>query len=490
MLWFVWAPLTIMVMVLYFPLRGIFRFSMDEGLALMAGMLMERGHPLYSQIWNDQPPLFFHLMAGLFPIFGFDVGGYRLVILVLSATLLWAAFQFLSMVWGKWIGVIGVILLLLLPKYLVLSLSVMAGLPAVTLAMLSLLALTRWHSCSKRVWLVVSALLLALSVLTKLFTGFLAPVFLIGILIAGYSRSKDSHSWMTILIPPFIWGAVFAGAALLLTLSLVGIEHTPQLILNHLTAREVEAFQPLSLTISFHLRAVLPQMLLAIIGTGYSVYVRRWLTLYLSAWMVAAYVLLAGHAPVWDHQQVLVTIPAAMLAAIATGEGIGYLYRVVKQGDSIHLEKERTPGLLAVAAAVGIILLVFTFRAPAALQLLSPLPSLSHNGLNLDEDQEQVLSIMRDYAPQTELVVSDQLMFPFRTRLPVPPKLAFFTSKRVETGELTEEEIIQTISRETPEQVLLSRFPYPAVNAYLERDYEQMYARGNLKLYVRKDLVG
>ncbi len=45
-------------------------------------------------------------------------------------------------------------------------------------------------------------------------------------------------------------------------------------------------------------------------------YARRWLTLYLSAWMAPAYILL-GSPPVWDHQQVLVTIPAAMLAAIS-----------------------------------------------------------------------------------------------------------------------------------------------------------------------------
>ncbi len=462
---------------------------MDEGLALMAGMLMERGYLLYSQIWNDQPPLFFYLVANLFPVFGFDVGLYRLAVLGLSSALLWASFQFISIVWGKWTGVIGVILILLLPKYLVLSLSVMAGLPAITFAMLSLLTLTKWHLGGRRVWLVLSALLLAVSVLTKLFTGFLAPVFLIGIVIAEYSRHKESHSWLNTLIPAFLWGAVFAGAALVLTLALVGIEHAPQLILDHLAAREIEAFKAPSLTINFHLRAIWPQMLLAIIGTLYTVYTRRWLSLYLFAWMAAAYLLLAGHAPVWDHQQVLVTIPAAMLASIAISEGIRKLYYILRRDDSGPLEKQLAPGWLAGAAIAGIILLVFTFRVPQGLQFLSPLPSFRHSGLNLDPEQKQVLAIMQEYAPQTKLVVSDQLMFPFRTRLPVPPNLALFTSKRVETGELTEDEIIQTISRENPEQVLLSRFEYPAVNAYLESDYKLRYAWGSLKLYVRKDLI-
>ncbi len=139
---------------------------MDEGLALIVGVLMDRGYLLYSQIWNDQPPLFFYLVANLFPVFGYDVGLYRLAELLLSAELLWASFQFLSIVWGKWIGMIGVILILLLPKYLVLSLSVMAGLPAITFAMLSLLTLARWHLDGKQMWLVISALLLAVSILT------------------------------------------------------------------------------------------------------------------------------------------------------------------------------------------------------------------------------------------------------------------------------------------------------------------------------------
>ncbi len=231
-------------------------------------------------------------------------------------------------------------------------------------------------------------------------------------------------------------------------------------------------------------------MLLAIIGTVYSIYARRWLTLYLSAWMAPAYILLAGHTPVWDHQQVLVTIPAAMLAAIAICEGLRYLCRFLRRDDSTMIEEQRPPGILAGVAVVSTILLFITFRTPEAIELLSPLPSLSHSGLSLDEDQARILAIMSDYAQQTELVVSDQLMFPFRTRLPVPPNLAMFTSKRVETGELREEEIIQTISSESPEQVLLSRFGYPAVNAYLERNYELKYAAGSLKLYVRKDLIG
>ncbi|MGW8250761.1 MAG: ArnT family glycosyltransferase [Anaerolineales bacterium] len=468
----------------------MFRFSMDEGIALMVGRLIERGYPLYSQIWNDQPPLFFYMLAELFPVLGFDVGMYRLVVLLISGLLLWAVFQFLSIVWDRLYAVIGVVLILLLPKYLVLSVSVMAGLPAITFAMLSLLSLALWHLQRRRLWLVLSALLLAVSVQIKLFTGFLAPIFLIGILAAELTRVNRKLFRIKVINPVVLWGTVFAGVSMIIVLFLVGPEHVSQLLQDHLAAREVETFNNFAYTIHWHLRQAWLPILLGLIGAINVVRQQRWLALYLVAWTGIAYGLLAGHTPVWDHQQILVTIPAAMLASSTVCEGYIVLKGVIRTRLTGIEQDSRPSDRVAGMAAAGIILLILAALVPGTLRLLSPLPSVDHSGLNLQADQRRVLNIMQKYASQTEWVVTDQLMFAFRTRLPVPPNLAVFTSKRLETGELTEGEIIETIVEWRPEQVLLTRSPYPSVSSFLERDYDLVYGSEDMRLYVREDLLG
>src|SRR4030067_2521058 len=91
----------------------------------------------------------------------------------------------------------------------------MIGLPAISLAMLSLLFQAYWHYKRKWVWLVLSAILLALSVLTKLFTGILAPLFLAGLLMHEVHGSRDK-TWFRVITPALVWGCIFCvlGASL------------------------------------------------------------------------------------------------------------------------------------------------------------------------------------------------------------------------------------------------------------------------------------
>ena len=145
---------------------------------------------------------------------------------------------------------------------------------------------------------------------------------------------------------------------------------------------------------------------------------------------------------------------------------------------------------MVLAAVAGIFLLAFSVRVPETLRLLSPLPSLHHSGLNLTSGEAEVLNTMLEYAPQTNWIITDQLMFAFRLRLPTPPNLAVFTHKRMETGELTEEEIIESIAEWSPEQVLLARDPYPRVHAFLQQEYELIHASDQLMLYVKRDVLG
>ena len=93
---------------------------------------------------------------------------------------------------------------------------------------------------------------------------------------------------------------------------------------------------------------------------------------------------------------------------------------------------------------------------------------------------------MYGFAPQTNWVITDKPMYAFRVGLPVPPDIAVMTRKRLVTGNITEEQVIDAVMEWKPEQVLLGRFEFPTLESYLEQDYGLIHSRVNMKLYVNR----
>jgi 4-amino-4-deoxy-L-arabinose transferase-like glycosyltransferase len=170
-------------MLLFYPFRFRFEFDADEGINLIKAMMTLRGFELYSDIWSDQPPVFNAILTTWFRVLGMNVNVGRALVLGLSTVLLISAMQYLQRFWGLPHAILGLIALATLPFYGTLSVSIMIGLPSIALAMLAFVGLTRWHEDPRPHWLVFSAIFLALSVMTKLWTGILAPIFFMGIFI-------------------------------------------------------------------------------------------------------------------------------------------------------------------------------------------------------------------------------------------------------------------------------------------------------------------
>jgi hypothetical protein len=383
-----------------------------------------------------------------------------------------------------------VLLLVLLPYYITLSVSVMIGLPSIALAVLSLAALGMWHRRRKRGWLVFSAAALALSVLVKIITGFLAPIFIAGLLCAEIFRAGQAGGWRRRLtgrswfMPALLWSLTFLGIGGILGLLMVGPANLSQLLDTHLLARQFggEASYPGAQSIYWHLGESWAVLLLAIAGVVITIWRKNWLSLYLAAWAGTALLLLTFHEPVWYHQQLVVTVPAAMLAGIAGGEGIRRL------AVSLRLRKLVTASaLVAILAAAGFVY-VLAERYPKVA------PELSHPAYFLDRadhapwTEQMFLVKMANHAADTRWVVTNLPMYAFRAGLPVPPSLAVMSEKRIVTGELTEAQIIAIIEEVRPEQVLLGRREFPELEAVLKEDYRLLYTRGKRQLYLRKDI--
>jgi hypothetical protein len=475
-----WLPASFLLVCVFLnPFGDRFELDRDEGINLMKGMLVARGHGLYGEIWSDQPPVFTFALAGLIKVFGVAVNPGRVLVLLSSCALLWAAGRLLREVGGEVHAASGGLLILLLPNFAKLSVSVMVGLPAISLAAVSLACLVTWHRRRSSAWLVASAVVLAFSVMTKAFTALMLPVMLLGLLGAERLRPENER-WSQRLRAPGVWLACFGAIGGLLLVALVGPSNLGQLVYGHVAARKKFGQ---SYTVYTALAGTLPVLVLGGAGAVLAVVSRRWKALYVLAWALLAGILLRKHNPVWYHHQPLVGIPASLLAGCAVGEAVRWCRAAVSA------ERLRLPRVgVGVLVSAGIIW-VAVCQGPTALERYELKGAAANLGGGSGSAPGPLAAAVVKYAPRTRWMVTDRPMYAFRAGLAAPPYLAVMSSKRLGTGLLGEVEIVAEIDRLKPEQVLLVRKKLAQVRRHLEGDYRVVYASGRSRLYVRRELV-
>jgi hypothetical protein len=231
-----------------------------------------------------------------------------------------------------------------------------------------------------------------------------------------------------------------------------------------------------------HIQAAVPLLILGILGTAFSLSRRNWLALYPLAWAVLAYILFSFYSPVFYHHQLMITVPAAILAAAGVGEGVLFLSRLRSSSDLLRAET-----LLGAGALIGFIL-IFLHYWPTLDRELMNHPRLTDFSLRATSGKLRVLRTMSEYTDQTNWIMTDMPMYAFRVGRPVPPNVATFSSKRLATGSLTEEDILIAMRDYQPEQVLMARFQLPALEAYLQEHYTLILSVEFFRLFLRNDI--
>ena len=192
-----WAALAAAVLYCVFMLgfysfRDTFEFNQDEGTEVMKAAMLERGAALYNPLWNDQPPVFTYVLLWAFRALGSDVVTGRLVVLFFASCLIFAMYDSVRLQWGHAAALAAVALLPCTTYFPKLSVSAMAGLPAIALATIAVWALFRWESSGRGWWVPVSGAFMGLSLMTKLFTVFLLPVVGLWVLLMAWRRRSDT----------------------------------------------------------------------------------------------------------------------------------------------------------------------------------------------------------------------------------------------------------------------------------------------------------
>lgn len=156
-----------------------------------------------------------------------------MVILLFAAILVWSFTQYMILISNRWYALIGLLSLVVLPYYVQLSVSVMVGLPAIALGTVALLCITQWHLTKHNIWLILAGAMLALSMLIKLITGILVPLFIIGVFIDEYFSNKQRGMRWYRLPSLGLLCASFAAIIIAGIIFLIKPQNLNQLVLSH-----------------------------------------------------------------------------------------------------------------------------------------------------------------------------------------------------------------------------------------------------------------
>ena len=136
------------------PLRTAVEIGPDEGFELAKATLCLHGYKLYSQVWNDQPPLHTFLITEALQHISPSVLVPRLITLCFAALLLVSIFEIARRVNGLVVAALTVGLLIAAPLFLTLSSSCMLEIPALAPATAALWMLLLSH---RRGWPEIAA---------------------------------------------------------------------------------------------------------------------------------------------------------------------------------------------------------------------------------------------------------------------------------------------------------------------------------------------
>lgn len=498
---------------------GFYAWGIDEGMYLMRARMMGEGFALYRDIWFNHPPLLVLLVRAMFDVRGESVEAARLVPLA-CATLGLAATVVVARALGGWrAGFAAGVLLVLSPLYFTLSRAVMATLPALSLAMVSVALMIGYRAAARdgrRMWataaILTSGLAFGVGLAIKLIAlPWLVPLALLaldGHLGGGREdarraawRAPRAWPWGRIVVDALVW-AVAAAAPLAWVVAVYGVGAVAAQAVGSLVTARAEFGFDLRWNVAKLLEAgVEGQLGVVVLGVfGWAFGSARRAAMHAPStpvggiahvthdhrsqdrtglWRIVAVWLLIGlaavllHSPVWSHHYMILFYPLAVAAGCGFW-GVVDIVRPALRG----LGRRRSDEARAAAEAdrdAGWRAFAFTVAGAALLSLPVQAERLvsSTQAWTWDDAAGEAIARLGDVAQPGDYVITDSPMIAFRAGLNVPPDLCDPGKKRIDSGELTVDDVLADIERFQPSAVLfweqrLSRGPFGGFPAALE----------------------
>jgi hypothetical protein len=482
-----WLVLAVAVVALALRLRplGAPSTEYDEGVYWQSLRAMALGHPLFSEVFSSQPPLFLLAIYPFYLLFGSSLVAARTAVVMYSLVSLLAIYAAGRIIGGRWVGLGALALLALDPLYLRGSHTLQAEIPALAFAVTSvaLAASAVRQSGGRRRGLAGTAgLTLALGCGVKLFDiAALAPVvvYLLAPVGLALTDAEGAVRWpgaravgraLGVALPDLL--ACSAGAVAGLALVFLPFAGQwpalyDQVVRFHLAAaRTSPAGTRTNIALLAHTTSELPLELLAVVAAAVALATRRWCMLAPALWACAACIILVRQQPLFGHHEALLIPPLALTAAVGLPDLADALPAIVGMGGRLA----RRPLVIALAGAV----LVWSVGT-IAIQAAAPISASSCQ-------DAVVAQALADRTQPGDLVVADDQYIVALAGRDVPPQLVDTSLVRVQSGYLTAAQLERAVQDPNVRAILFcsGRFDLvPGFRAWVAVNYVAVGAFGS-----------
>jgi hypothetical protein len=461
-----------MVVFYFLPLRSALEFGDDEGYEVIKGLMCNKGYHLYTDIWNDQPPIATFVLAAAFHVFGTTILTARLVAVCFALLMIVCFYCLILRRSGARCAILGTILFAAAPGTLVLFVSVMLECPAFATALLAYCIGCRQGTNRKHVSLLFSGIVLGIALQIKLTAALVVPAIAIDLFLCTGKRIRIREIFPSCAV----WGAGLAGTFLLIGLTL----GRGSLISSWTSHTHTQAVQGLDMpgdhTFQFRLLWNHAECWLAAgAGICIAVYRERLREIAFPLVLLTTVSIVHGfHRPWWNYYYLHFAVPLAWLAGWFLND---LIYRLQLRA------KNTTWGLFSPATGI-LCLLIAVVLAKSERRMEGSIKHLRGRPL---VETNPIVRRMKMEATKTDWVYSESGIYAFHAGLKVIPELAVIMPKRFWSGQISNEAIINTCRRYKPTLfVVRSSSISQDLREYLNSDYNCAVADQSSQLYVHK----
>jgi hypothetical protein len=345
----------------------------------------------------------------------------------------------------------------------------MIGIPSLSLAMLSIYLISLYKQNHFNHHLILSAIFFALSLQTKAFTVFLIPLIMLYLWDYKISLADIDKHDKKLFYSLLQWIGILSFTYILIALLFGQFSHHDQLIQAHLNQpidTQIENYNNL-----YYLNYMTAQdrdyIFLAVVGIFVILYQKNKNGLFPITWLATSILILLLHKPIWYHHYHLISIPICWLAAYAVASLLSLLSQNW-QGNFKSFFKSLSLKELIITILIGIIFVLLIFATPPITKGSPP-------------KDLQLMQLVLKYKDSTKWVFTDRPIYAFYAGLSVPPEMAVISSKRINSGQLTNQEMLAVLKKYHPEQIVIARIHSqiisdPNISNYINKYYTKTYS--------------
>jgi 4-amino-4-deoxy-L-arabinose transferase-like glycosyltransferase len=458
------------------PLRTALQIGADEGFEVAKATLWIKGHHLYTEIWNDQPPLHTFLLTCILKYSSSTMLGPRLLTVFFAGVLIGSVFFIANRVSGVWVATITGALLVAAPGFLGLSSSCMLEIPSLATAVLALSILQSRPPGTRRY---VPELLSAVTFGAALQMKLVPAIYLALVpLVMWLCQRADKENPKKIFISLLLYGAALTTSYVLIDLAIehgAYLRHFEQSWASHFGGSKSIEYgsaqdYPFDWRILLKNWDIIIPALLGIFELWRRIRKGEIVFVFPIGWLALTMAVFILHKPWWPYYYVHLAIPLCWCAAV----GLCALGRL----SVLH----RSKGIMAVLA-------IFTLCSLPWMgaRLFVQATDIWHSPQIYSAP---VLQQIARFKPFSEWLYADRQIYSFYSGIPMPPNLAVLPVKRFWAGEMTNQKLTECLATLKPGLLLLENDtrerPFQKL---LQTDYRLVYVDAQFRLYAHSSIA-